>query len=85
MEREKFLSSVYMIIKNKEGQILLQRRKGTVKINEPNKCSELVWCSIENLPYDMIDFEKEAIINNQKGIKFSVIYVDNEKKLIKKR
>ena len=29
MEREKFLSSVYMIIKNKEGQILLQRRKGT--------------------------------------------------------
>ena len=155
MEREKFLSSVYMIIKNKEGQILLQRRKGTklwpgylalpaghidkgenayeavirevkeelditftedniidtfvvnrknkslppyydiyfeikdykgtVKINEPNKCSELVWCSIENLPYDMIDFEKEAIINNQKGIKFSVIYVDNEKKLIKER
>lgn len=33
----------------------------------------------------MIDFEKEAIINNQKGIKFSVIYVDNEKKLIKER
>ena len=29
MEREKFLSSIYLIIKNKEGKILLQRRQGT--------------------------------------------------------
>ena len=32
----------------------------------------------------MIDFEKKALLNNQKGIKFSVTYADNEKKLIKK-
>ena len=149
MDKEKFLSSVYLIIKNKENKILLQRRQGTklwpgflalpaghldeyenaydavvreakeelgievsindivdtfvvnrrnkslspyydvyfeisnykgnIKINEPNKCKELVWCDINNLPEDMIDFEVEAIKNNQKNIKFSVIDVDNEK------
>lgn len=153
MEREQFLSSVYLIIKNEKGELLLQRRQGTklwcdflalpaghidkgenayeaaireaqeelgiviklddicdtfvvnrqnkslppyydvyfeienfaglVQIKEPEKCSELVWCDINDLPDDMIDFEKEAIINNQKGIKFSVTYADNEKKLIK--
>lgn len=153
MEREKFLSSIYLILKNDDGQILLQRRQGTklwpgflalpaghidkgenayeaaireareelgieislddivdtyvvnrknkslpsyydvyfeiskyigeIKINEPEKCSELVWIDPNNLPYDMIDFEKEAIDNNYKGIKFSVTYTDNEKKLIR--
>ena len=152
MEREKFLSAIYLIIKNEEGKILLQRRQGTklwpgflalpaghidegenayeavvreareelgikidikniidtfvanrknkslmpyydvyfeidsyegeIKIKEPEKCSELVWCDIKNLPNDMIDFEIEAIKNNLNGIKFSVISVDNEKKLI---
>lgn len=152
MEREKFLSSIYLIIKNEKGEILLQRRQGTklwsgflalpaghidegenayeaaireakeeldikisikdivdtfvvnrknkslspyfdvyfeiskytgtIKINEPEKCSELVWSELNNLPNDMIDFEKEAIINNKNGIKFSVTYADNEKKLM---
>ena len=31
----------------------------------------------------MIDYEKEAIENNLNGIKFSVTYADNEKKLVK--
>ena len=149
MEREKFLSAIYLIIKNKNDEVLLQRRQGTklwpnylalpaghidknenayeaavreakeelgieisiddiidtfvvnrknkslpsyydvyfeiskytgnIRINEPEKCSELVWCNLNNLPEDMIDFEKEAIKKNSKGIKFSVIYVDNEK------
>ena len=149
MEREKFLSAIYLIIKNKNDEVLLQRRQGTklwpnylalpaghidknenayeaavreakeelgieisiddiidtfvvnrknkslpsyydvyfeiskyignIRINEPDKCSELVWCNLNNLPEDMIDFEKEAIEKNSKGIKFSVIYVDNEK------
>ncbi len=153
MEKEKFLSSIYLIIRNDKQQILLQRREGTklwpgflalpaghidegenayealvreakeelgitikiedivdtfvvnrknkslppyydvyfeiskylgnISIMEPEKCSELVWADIENLPDDIIDFEKEAIDNNLKGIKFSVIYADNEKKLIK--
>lgn len=151
MEKEKFLSSIYLIIKNKEGRILLQRRQGTklwpgflalpaghidarenpyeaaireakeelnikikeeniidtfiacrrnktlmpyydvyfeidyyegvIQIAEPEKCSELVWCDLNNLPEDMIDFEIDAIKNNLKGIKFSTIDVNNEKKL----
>ena len=147
MEREKFLSAVYLIIKNDKNEILLQRRQGTklwpgflalpaghideaenaydaivreakeeldieisinniidtfvvnrrnksfssyydvyfeinnylgeIKINEPNKCSELVWCNIDSLPDDMINFEIQAIENNKKGIKFSVIDTEN--------
>lgn len=147
-DREKFLSSIYLIIKNDEGKILLQRREGTklwlgylalpaghidvgenaydalireakeeldidisidniidtfvvnrrnksllpyydiyfeigkyngtIKINELNKCSELVWTDLDKLPNDMIDFEKVAIYNNLNGIKFSVIDVDNK-------
>lgn len=155
MEKEKFLSSVYLIIRNDNGEILLQRRQGTklwtgflalpaghvdvgenaydavireakeelgividigsivdtfvvnrrnksllpyydvyfevssysgiITISEPDKCSELVWCDIDNLPDDMIDFEIEAINNNKKGIKFSVVDTDNEKTLKKVR
>jgi len=154
MEREKFLSAIYIIIRNDDGKILLQRRQGTklwpgflalpaghidesenayealvreakeelgitvsiddiidtfvvnrknkslppyydvyfeiskyegeIKINEPDKCSELLWVDYDNLPSDMIDFEIEAINNNLNGIKFSVIDTDNEKKLIKR-
>ena len=154
MEKEKFLSSVYLIIRNEEKQALLQRRQGTklwpgflalpaghvdegenaydavireakeelgieisinniidtfvvnrrnksllpyydvyfeidnytgeLKINEPEKCSELVWSDINNLPEDMIDFEIEAIKNNQKGVKFSTIDTNNEKRLVLK-
>ncbi len=146
--REQFLSSIYIIIKNDKGEILLQRRQGSklwpgflalpaghldgeenayealireakeeldieikeedivdtfvvnrinktlppyydvyfeiknyqgkIKINEPNKCSELIWASPDNLPKDMIKFEKIAIQNRKKGITFSTIYVDNE-------
>lgn len=153
MEKEKFLSSIYLIIKNRDGNMLLQRRQGTklwpgflalpaghidegenayeaaireareelgieisvqdiidtfvvnrknkslspyydvyfeisnyngtIQIKEPEKCSELVWCNPNQLPEDMIDFEKEAMENNKNGIKFSVIYADNEKKIIK--
>ena len=143
MEKEKFLSAVYLIIKNEEGKILLQRRQGTklwpgflalpaghidegenaidavireareelnieisehdivdsfvanrrnkslkpyfdvyfeissyrgnLTINEPDKCSELKWCDIDDLPNDMIDFEVDALENRKKGIIFSVI------------
>ena len=52
---------------------------GNIIINEPEKCSELKWIKIEDLPDDVIDFEKIALLNNKKGIKFSTIDVDNEK------
>ena len=52
-----------------------------IKCRTGNKCEEIVWCDINNLPEDMIDFEVTAINNNLNGIKFSVVYADNEKKL----
>jgi len=151
MGKENFLASIYLIIKNNEGKILLQRRQGTklwpgflalpaghvdegenvydaaireareelsititkqdiidsfvvnrrnkslspyfdvyfeissykgqIKINEPEKCSELKWVDINNLPNDMIDFEIDAIRNRQRNITFSTIDTDNEKTL----
>lgn len=154
MDREKFLCSIYIIIRNKNNEILLQRRantklwcgflalpaghvdkgenvydalireakeelnidvcindicdtfvvnrrnvelspyfdvyfeinnyNGEISINEPLKCLELVWCDINDLPYDMITFEKEAINNNMEGIKFSVTRADENEKIYKK-
>lgn len=142
MEREKFLSSVYIILKN-ENKILLQKRKGTnlycnmhalpaghidegenayeavireakeelgvnleikdikdsfvvqrrnsitdpyydvyfefskytgiPKIMEEDKCSELIWCDINELPKDMIQFEIDALKMQEEGIKFKVV------------
>ena len=46
----------------------ISKYEGTIKINEPNKCEEIVWCDINNLPEDMIDFEVTAINNNLNGI-----------------
>lgn len=149
MGKENFLSAIYLIIKNDDGKILLQRRQGTklwpgflalpaghvdegenvydaaireakeelsititkqdiidsfvvnrrnkslppyfdvyfeissyqgeIKINEPEKCSELKWCDINDLPEDMIDFEIDAIRNRQNNILFSTFDADNEK------
>ena len=151
MGKENFLSAIYLIIKNNDGKILLQRRQGTklwpgflalpaghvdegenvydaaireareelsititkqdiidsfvvnrrnkslppyfdvyfeissyqgeIKINEPEKCSELKWCDINDLPEDMIDFEIDAIRNRQNNILFSTFDADNEKTL----
>ena len=151
MGKESFLSAIYLIIKNDDGKILLQRRQGTklwpgflalpaghvdegenvydaaireareelsititkqdiidsfvvnrrnkslppyfdvyfeissyqgeIKINEPEKCSELKWCDINDLPEDMIDFEIDAIRNRQNNILFSTFDADNEKTL----
>lgn len=40
------------------------------KIMEPNKCSELIWVDENNLPKDMITFEKEALAKRKEEIKF---------------
>ena len=55
--------------------------QGEITINEPEKCSELKWCDMNNLPKDMIDFEVEALENRKNGITFSVVNTDNEKTL----
>lgn len=61
---------VYFVIKN---------YKGIIKINEPNKCQELKWVLLDNMPDDVIEFEKIALDNYEKGIKFSIIRIDEEK------
>lgn len=148
MAKEQFLSSVYMIIKNENDEVLLQKRQGTklwcgyyalpaghidegensydavireakeelgitisandivdtfvacrrntslppyydvyfeiskyegdIKIMEPEKCAEIIWRKLDDLPEDTINFEKVALELNQKGIKFSVIDEENK-------
>ena len=56
MEREKFLSSIYLIIKNDKGEVLLQRRQGTK-----------LWPGFLALPAGHIDegenqYEKNSIV-----------------------
>lgn len=38
--------------------------KGNIKNMEPEKCSELIWCNPNNLPHNIIDFEK-YILNSK--------------------
>ncbi len=40
--------------------------RGNVKNMEPNKCSEIIWCKANQLPIDIIDFEKYIINNKNK-------------------
>lgn len=61
---------IYFVIKN---------YKGIIKINEPNKCQELKWVLLDNMPEDVIEFEKIALDNYEKKIKFSSIRIDEEK------
>lgn len=154
MDREKFLCSIYIVIRNENNEVLLQRRantklwcgflalpaghvdigenvydalireakeelnidvcindicdtfvvnrrnvelspyfdvyfeisnyNGEICINEPLKCLELVWCDINNLPNDMITFQKEAIVNYLNGVKFGVTRADENEKIYKK-
>lgn len=44
--------------------------QGTIENMEPGKCSELLWCNINNLPNNMIDFEKYILSNEDKCLFF---------------
>lgn len=43
---------------------------GIPRVNEPNKCSEIKWFYIKDLPKDMIDERKTSVMNYLKGIYF---------------
>lgn len=45
---------------------------GNVEIMEPDKCDELVWKDIDNLPDNTIDYIREAIKNYKEQIPFSI-------------
>ena len=50
----------------------VDRWSGEIKNNEPNKCDDLKWFDINNLPENTIPYIKEAINNYNKKIKFSL-------------
>jgi ADP-ribose pyrophosphatase YjhB (NUDIX family) len=45
---------------------------GDIKIMEPNKCDELSWHELKNLPKNMVDYVKEGIKNYNEKINFSI-------------
>lgn len=60
---------------------VLSKYDGKIEIREPEKCTELVWCDLYNLPYDMISYQEETINRYLNGIKFSTIEANNEEVL----
>lgn len=55
---------------------LINLYHGTPKIMEPDKCSELQWFPIDNLPDDMIEIRKNAIINYLNNVSYSEIIIE---------
>ena len=50
----------------------VDRWNGEIKNNELNKCDDLKWFDLDKLPENTIPYIKEAIINYNKKIKFSL-------------
>lgn len=50
----------------------VERWNGEIKNNEPNKCDDLKWFDLDYLPDNTIPYIKEAIINYNKKINFSL-------------
>ena len=46
--------------------------KNNVEIMEPDKCDELRWVDMDELPDNMVDYVQAAIENFKIGVKFSV-------------
>lgn len=44
--------------------------KGNIKNMEPEKCTEILWCNINNLPDNIIDFEKYILNSEDKCLFF---------------
>lgn len=51
---------------------------GIPKINEPDKCSDLMWVNIDNLPSNVLPDRKLAIENYKKNIKYSEFGWNND-------
>lgn len=46
---------------------------GEIKIGEPDKCSDLEWFDIENLPPNIIPIRKSALLDYKNGIIYNEI------------
>ncbi len=49
---------------------IAKKWKGNIRNMEPEKCSELKWCSLNKLPNNILDFEKYIIDNNKVYLDF---------------
>jgi ADP-ribose pyrophosphatase YjhB (NUDIX family) len=47
--------------------------EGAPKINEPNKCDEVKWFSIDNLPENTVPFVRDVITFYKSGCRFSEV------------
>ncbi|HMI09126.1 MAG TPA: NUDIX domain-containing protein [Candidatus Saccharimonadales bacterium] len=47
--------------------------KGEPKVNEPDKCDEVKWFSLDNLPENMIPFVRDVIMSYKSGKRFSEV------------
>jgi ADP-ribose pyrophosphatase YjhB (NUDIX family) len=45
--------------------------EGTISNNEPDKCDDLCWFSLDSLPENMIDYVQYALQNYLKGVSYS--------------
>jgi 8-oxo-dGTP diphosphatase len=54
---------------------------GVIKIAEPNKCDDIQWFSIHDLPENMMHHVKEALISSEKGIIYSELGSDFYQKI----
>lgn len=60
-------------VTNERVEFFLKAEKwqGELKIMEPDKCDDLKWFLIDNLPVNIVPYIKSAIENIQKGIFYS--------------
>lgn len=49
-----------------------QKYTGEIQIMEPDKCDELAFYDLDNLPQNVIPYVRQALVNYQNGESFSV-------------
>jgi 8-oxo-dGTP pyrophosphatase MutT (NUDIX family) len=58
--------------------VVCEKWQGTVTNQEPDKCSELSWHDLDNLPTNIIPCVKQAIENYKAGVAFGGFGFDRE-------
>jgi 8-oxo-dGTP diphosphatase len=48
-----------------------ERWIGEIKVNEPNKCDEYCWVELDNLPTNIVETVKIALLESAKGNNYS--------------